>query len=267
MSQDIANCLEFKRNTNVCTKCANNFYTNNGQCNPTSPEFRENCRESEAHRNGCRFCTNGFFKSGGQCSLPYSRSVIPNCLFTSSEEDNGCLECLPDHHPVYILSQCQRLPAGCIEFHSHQAKCNKCKEFHEGDNRGGCLPYPTQANCIQLKKGTFSTFDQANLTGSCEKCSDYSKLFLENGKCQPRTNFIINCLENKETEDRCKVCARDSVLTPIRDTLFCHSTNIRSRVLHCFAHDIFDPSVCRRCNIGRLTRLQFVQRHLHSNQF
>jgi hypothetical protein len=140
------------------------------------------------------------------------------------------------------------------------AKCNKCKQFHEGDNQGGCLPYPTQADCSQLKAGAFMTFDQANITGSCETCSDYSKFYLKDGQCELRKNFVINCLTNEQTEDRCRVCAKDSVLTEVHGKVFCHSQAIGTHVLNCLAHDIFDPSICRQCHTGMLLLLFMTNR-------
>jgi hypothetical protein len=161
------------------------------------------------------------------------------------------MQCAEGYRPIHILSQCQKLPPGCAEFHSFQSKCNKCKEFHEGDNQNGCLPYPTQADCVQLKAGVFTSFDQAIVSGSCEKCSDYSKFYLQNGKCELRKNFVINCLHNKENEDRCKVCSKDSVLTEIQGKVFCNDKSISTQVLNCMAHDIFEPSICRQCLIGK----------------
>ena len=248
--QDVENCTEFKRNENICTKCFNNFYVNNSYCTPISSEFKENCRETETHKNGCLFCSNGFFKSSNQCIMPYTRSIISNCLFTSTNENNGCEECMSGFRVVNIMSECKKLPSGCSEFQSNVARCNKCKEFHEGDNQGGCLPYPTQANCTQLIAGVFTTFDQAVVSGTCENCSDYDRFYLQNGKCEQRKNFVVNCLHNKKNEDRCKVCIKDSVLTEVQGKVFCHEKNIPTMVLNCFAHDIFDPEICRQCKIG-----------------
>lgn len=250
LRQNIPNCQKHTNNQNFCEQCNNFYYASGGNCAPASPDVRENCRQTNPSINQCVYCSNGYFKESGSCNKPYTRPVIPNCQFTDSLFDNGCQECIKDHKPVKIVKDCQKLPSGCLKFRSNSDTCLKCKENYEGNGSGGCKTFPTTDVCIQLKENVFSTFAQANSVGACEKCGNYDTHFLTNGKCNLRINQSLNCEKNEETEDRCKVCKEDAVLTELNSKNICLKKALPNPVLNCAIHDIFEPSICRYCRIG-----------------
>ena len=206
LRQSIPNCSEYAPNLSYCNKCNNFYYASGGNCTPANSDVRDNCRLTSPISNQCTFCANGYYKVSQVCDKRYTRATIANCQFTDSHADNGCQECLKDHKPVKIMKDCQKLPGGCLKFRQFSNTCLKCKENFEGNGSGGCKAFPTPDVCIQLKENVFSSFSQANSVGACEKCGEYATHFLAHGKCTDRINKSLNCEQNEETEDRCKVC-------------------------------------------------------------
>ena len=150
------------------------------------------------------------------------------------------------------MKDCQKLPSGCLKFRQFSNTCLKCKENFEGNGSGGCKSFPTPDVCVQLKENVFSSFAQANSVGACEKCGEYGTHFLAHGKCTDRINKSLNCEQNEETEDRCKVCKEGAVLTELNSKNICLKLPLPSPVLNCAIHDIFEPSICRYCRIGKM---------------
>ena len=110
LKQQIANCLSYMSNQNMCQLCRSLFYLNSGVCSLINDWNK--CLSSDGHQNKClMFKKNTLFKIARQLS---NTSTDPNCILNNSA--NNCGLCKKLYYvdttnnnlctPITISSQC-----------------------------------------------------------------------------------------------------------------------------------------------------------------
>ena len=180
LAQNIANCMTYQSNVNVCTACMLNFNLINNACVP--PAVVPNCATQLGAT--CSLCTVGFYLNNNVCVL----QNIPNCM-TYQANANICTACMVN----FTLQNNQCVAPAVITNCQVQSgsTCITCFGGFYVDNNS-CLAQSVP-NCVAYT---------ANLN-LCSQCS--SSFILVAGLC---VAMPANCMTYETIPGgvRCTVC-------------------------------------------------------------
>ena len=222
------NCLKCNPITNLCYKCATDFYIPNdkGGCNISSKckVGFNNCLQCQENNNNniCKICEKGYYPDGsGGCS--YTK----NCLISK----NGiCTLC--NEHYILIgkeVTFCKSLLSedlkSCKNINTLNGFCLNCTEGFYLNNID--LKCSKTENCSESKYGI------------CKKCNKGFYLNKKEEKCIIQNNSFINC-KISILGEKCDICD---------DNYYFDEEGICISMNYCSLGDK-KRNICKECNEG-----------------
>jgi hypothetical protein len=219
LAQSVADCLEYKLNENICSKCQPDFVLEGNTC--VKPTIG-NCKTYSADGKTCEVCNSPYVVLNGQCVMPPS-----NCAeYSSTTGSLVCTKC----NSGFFLNNASCEPQSLVGCKTYAVNLNLCEVCE--------ATYVLVAGLCQLPPANCDKFVTVPGGLICQTCA---KGYFLNNASNCEAQKIADCSAYVDNQNVCSTCAVGFYL----DKNACLAQNVAD----CKTH-VSNINLCQECNPG-----------------